>query len=192
MRFDAYEALLARYPAHRRAVTYLQIAPISREGVPEYRKLRRELDQRAGRINGHYADVDWTPIRYLTRASSHRALAGYYRIARVGFVTPIRDGMNLVAKEFVAAQSAADPGVLVLSRFAGAASELDAALLVNPMDVDRVADTLDRALCMKLAERQERWRAMDAAIRRHDVTAWRTGFLTALAGVPQPAASAPG
>lgn len=189
LRFDAFEDLLARYTAHRRRVTYLQIAPISRGGVPEYRKLRRELDQRAGRINGRYADVDWTPIRYLNRVSSRKALAGFFRIARVGFVTPIRDGMNLVAKEFIAAQDPEDPGVLVLSRFAGAAAELDAALIVNPMDVERVAAALDHGLTMPLSERQARWRSLDAAIRRNDETAWRNGFLAALEDRSEPAQS---
>ncbi|MBL8701931.1 MAG: trehalose-6-phosphate synthase [Alphaproteobacteria bacterium] len=185
LRFDAFEALLAGHPGHRRRVTYLQIAPISRGGVPEYRKLRRELDQRAGRINGRYSDVDWTPIRYLNRVSSRAALAGYYRLSRVGFVTPIRDGMNLVAKEFIAAQDPADPGVLVLSRFAGAAAELEDALIVNPMDVERVAAALDRALTMPLAERQERWRRLVAAMRRNDEAAWRNGFLAALDAAPR-------
>lgn len=180
-RFDAYEALLARFPARRRTVTYLQVAPISRDGVAEYRRLRRELDQRAGRINGRYADVDWTPIRYLTRTLGRDTLAGCYRLARVGFVTPIRDGMNLVAKEFVAAQDPEDPGVLVLSRFAGAARELDAALLVNPMDVERVAEALDHALGMPLEERRARWESMRAAIGARPLAAWRGSFLDALA-----------
>jgi trehalose 6-phosphate synthase len=180
LRFDAFEALLQAHPEHRARVTYLQIAPISRGDVAEYRILRRELDQRAGRINGRFAEVDWTPVRYVNKAVPRARLAGYHRLSRIGFVTPMRDGMNLVAKEFVAAQDENDPGALVLSRFAGAAQELEAALIVNPMDVGRVAATLDRALTMPLVERQSRWRAMMAAVSRNDADAWRRSFLDAL------------
>jgi trehalose 6-phosphate synthase len=186
LRFDAFEDMLSRYPEHRRYITYLQIATISRGDVPEYRRLRRELDQRAGKINGRFSDIDWTPVRYVNKAAPRAIVAGLLRLSRVGFITPLRDGMNLVAKEFVAAQDGADPGVLVLSSFAGAARELDAALIVNPMDPESVADALHLALVMPLEERVERWRSMMAVLRANDVVNWRTEFLSALAP-PAPA-----
>jgi len=136
----------------------------------------------AGRVNGRFAEFDWSPIRYLNKSFSQQSLAGFYRSARVGLVTPLRDGMNLVAKEFVAAQSPLDPGVLILSRFAGAANELGAALLINPIDAGEIAEALHRALAMSLAERQERWQALMAANRRNTVESWRDIFLAALAG----------
>jgi len=131
-------------------------------------------------VNGAFAEYDWMPIRYLNKSFSRRVLAGFFRASRVGQVTPLRDGMNLVAKEFDAAQSAKDPGVLELSRFAGAARVLDGALIVNPYDVEGVAERLQEALNMPLAARQERWRSMYKAIAVNDVTAWREAFLTAL------------
>jgi len=133
-RFEAYARLLEKHPEHRRRVHFLQICPRSREEVDEYRRLRAELDRLTGRINGRFSEFDWTPLRYSTRAAPRATLAGLYRLGRIGVVTPLRDGMNLVAKEFVAAQSEEDPGVLVLSQFAGAAHELTEALVVNPFD----------------------------------------------------------
>ena len=180
-RFHAYAQLLEHHPELHRHVSFLQIAPPSRGAVPEYRLIRRELERTAGHINGKFAAPDWVPIRYVNRSFPHRLLAGYYRSARVGLVTPLRDGMNLVAKEYVASQDPADPGVLVLSRFAGAASELTDALLVNPMDGAEVAEALARALTMPLAERQARWARMMAHLEHHDITLWRNRFLTALA-----------
>ena len=181
-RFQAYARLLERAPELHRHVTFLQIAPPSRGAVPEYRQIRRELERSAGHINGEYAAPDWAPIRYLNKSFPHRLLAGYYRSARVGLVTPLRDGMNLVAKEYVACQDPDDPGVLVLSRFAGAALELTDALLVNPADTEEVADALQLALNMPLDERRRRWNAMMAVLRRHDITAWRKAFLQTLRG----------
>ena len=142
--------------------------------------MQRDLAEQIGRTNGHFGDVDWTPIRYINKPIGHTALAGLYRLARVGLVTPLRDGMNLVAKEFVAAQSHDDPGVLVLSRFAGAAHELDAALIVNPYDTDATAAAIRRALEMPLDERQARWSAMMAQLSEHTVDRWCTDFLAAL------------
>lgn len=179
-RFTAFGQMLANWPEHRSAVTFLQIAPASRSDVLRYRQLRRELDQRAGRVNGKFAQPDWSPIRYLNRSFSRRTLAGFYRLARVGMVTPLRDGMNLVAKEYVAAQDANDPGVLILSRFAGAAAELTDALIVNPFDIDEMADALHRALVMSRDERRERWKRLDEAVRANTVADWRTKFLAAL------------
>src|SRR6201998_1790270 len=141
-RFDAYGRLLYAYPQHRRAVNYLQIAARSRQEVGSYQSLRRELDRRAGDINGECSDFDWVPLRYMTHPVKRNAIAGFYRIAHIGLVTPLRDGMNLVAKEYVAAQNSENPGVLVLSRFAGAADELTEALIVNPFDADEVATAI--------------------------------------------------
>ncbi len=179
-RFQAYARLLEGAPELHRHVTFLQIAPPSRGAVLEYRQIRRELERSPGHINGKYAAPDWAPIRYINKSFPHRLLTGYYRTARVGLVTPLRDGMNLVAKEYVACQNPADPGVLVLSRFAGAAQELTDALLVNPADTEEVADALQRALKMPLSERRDRWRAMMGVLLRNDITVWRNAFLQAL------------
>lgn len=181
-RFQAYARLLERAPELHRKVTFMQIAPPSRGAVAEYRQIRRELERSAGHINGKYATPDWAPIRYINKSFPHRLLTGYYRSARIGLVTPLRDGMNLVAKEYVASQNPDDPGVLVLSRFAGAAEELTRALLVNPADTEEVADALQRALDMSPIERRKRWENMMDVLNRHDITAWRNDFLQALAG----------
>ena len=165
-RFEAYGRLLERHPEHRRKIHFLQICPRSREEVDEYRKLRAELDRLTGRINGRFSEFDWTPLRYSTRPAPRATLAGLYRIGRIGVVTPLRDGMNLVAKEFVAAQPDDDPGVLVLSQFAGAAHELTEALIVNPFDPDAIADAMHSALTMPLAERRERHAALKAKVFR--------------------------
>jgi trehalose 6-phosphate synthase len=179
-RFEAYALLLERAPELHRRIIFLQIAPPSRGAVLEYRQIRRELERSAGHINGKFAAPDWAPIRYINKSFPHQLLTGYYRTARVGLVTPLRDGMNLVAKEYVACQDPDDPGVLVLSRFAGAAQELTEALLVNPADTEEVADALERALKMPLAERRERWTAMMDVLRKNDITAWRNAFMQAL------------
>src|SRR5262245_64450861 len=133
-RFEAYGRLLERHPEHRRRIHFLQICPRSREEVDEHRRLRAELDRLTGRINGRFSEFDWTPLRYSTRPAPRATLAGLYRIGRLGVVTPLRDGMNLVAKEFVAAQPDEDPGVLVLSQFAGAAYALPGAFIEYPCD----------------------------------------------------------
>jgi trehalose 6-phosphate synthase len=181
-RFAAFQELLERYPENLSAVSFLQIAPPSRSDVTEYQLIRRELETMAGHINGLFADFDWMPIRYLNRSFGRRALAGFYRAAQVGLVTPLRDGMNLVAKEYVAAQDPDDPGVLVLSRFAGAAREMGEALLVNPYDTGEVAECLQRALHMPLAERKERHGAMLRRLREYDITRWREEYVAALTG----------
>jgi trehalose 6-phosphate synthase len=190
-RIEAFAHLLRAYPKNRREVTLLQISPPSRGGVPEYTDIRAELDAAIGRINGQYADPDWAPVRYINRGYSRRTLFGFYRVSRVGLVTPLRDGMNLVAKEYVASQNAEDPGVLVLSRFAGAAQELDGALIVNPFDVVGVGDTLQTALRMRREERRERWSAMFKRLTRHNLQTWHEGFLNSLetpSAATQPAA----
>jgi trehalose 6-phosphate synthase len=179
-RLRAFEDLLHRYPEQRMSATLIQIAAPSRETVIAYEDIRRELESLSGRINGEYGETDWMPVRYMHRSWSRRRLPGLYRSARVALVTPLRDGMNLVAKEYVAVQDEDDPGVLVLSRFAGAAEALDAALLVNPYDIHTTADAMSRALAMPLDERRERHAALMRSIRRDDVFAWRNAFLKAL------------
>ncbi|HYD29821.1 MAG TPA: alpha,alpha-trehalose-phosphate synthase (UDP-forming) [Azospirillaceae bacterium] len=185
-RFEAFRCLLESHPENRGRVSFLQIAPPTRADVPEYAAIRRELETAAGHINGQFAEFDWMPIRYLNKSFGRRTLAGFFRLARVGLVTPMRDGMNLVAKEYAACQNPDDPGVLVLSRFAGAAREMEAALIVNPYDVEGVAEALQQALTMPLAERLERHRILMAVLRRHDIAAWREAFIHALAGAPSP------
>ncbi len=183
-RFHSFERLLETRPEYRGKVTLLQIAPPSRSEVPEYREIRRNLETEAGHINGRFADFDWTPIHYLNRSFKRQNLAGFFRVSRIGLVTPLRDGMNFVAKEYVAAQDAHDPGVLVLSRFAGAARELDAALLVNPFDYDAVADAMAKGIEMPLDERRERWAAMMVKLRANTLSTWRDSFLKALGEGP--------
>lgn len=190
-RFRGYERFLAEHPERHKKVFLLQIAPSSRDGVQSYQEIHASLDSLAGRINGTFADVEWVPVRYVNQGHPRDQLAGIYRAARVGLVTPLRDGMNLVAKEYVAAQDPADPGVLILSRFAGAARQLDKALLVNPYSVEEIADAIERALRMPLDERIDRWRAMMDMVLREDVIWWRREFTDALAApVHPPIASA--
>jgi trehalose 6-phosphate synthase len=187
-RMEAFGRMLDEHPDLHGQVSFLQIAPPSREDVDAYQDLREQLDRLTGRINGDHADLDWVPIRYLARGYPREALAGLYRLARVGLVTPLYDGMNLVAKEFVAAQTAEDPGALVLSEFAGAADQLDAALLVNPHDIAATADAIHRALVMSLEERIERWTSLDRAVREHDIVWWRRSFLADLDALAEKAA----
>jgi trehalose 6-phosphate synthase len=185
LRLDAYEQFLATYADWRGKVTYLQITPKSRSEIPEYEQMEHQVSQGAGRINGTYGEADWTPIRYVNRAHSRTALAGLYRSSRVGLVTPLRDGMNLVAKEYIAAQDADDPGVLVLSRFAGAAHECKEALLVNPYDTEAVAAAINRALAMPLEERRERHKAMYATLLHNDIDRWAERFIATLTRPPR-------
>jgi len=181
-RFSAYETLLKHYPENRGKVTYMQIAPPSRTELPHYREIRNKLEGMAGHINGTYSEFDWMPIRYLNKSFNRDLLMGFFRSARVGLVTPLRDGMNLVAKEYVAAQDSEDPGVLVLSKFAGAAQELTAAAMVNPYDIDGMAEAMQRALAMKREERKERWQAMMKVLQRNHLGLWRRSFLSDLEG----------
>lgn len=182
-RFRAFGRYIERHPSERGRLTFLQIAPVSRGDVAEYRQLRDQLEGIAGHINGTHAEPDWTPLRYVNRNFAHATLTGFYRAAKLALVTPLRDGMNLVAKEYVAAQDPEDPGVLVLSMLAGAAAELDAALLVNPYDLDGVADAIARASTMSLGERRERWQSMMRPIAGNDIHAWCRHFLDRLAEV---------
>ena len=182
-RLHAFEMLLDAQPERRGRTLLLQIAAPSRETVPEYVEPEGRLEALSGRINARHSELDWTPVRYVNRTFSQRHLAALFRLSRVGLVTPLCDGMNLVAKEYVAAQDPDEPGVLVLSRFAGAAERLHGALLVNPYDVTGVAGALHIALAMPLAERRRRWRDMMAEITEHDVHDWRRRFLDDLEAV---------
>ena len=181
-RFDAFDHFLANHQEWTDKVVYLQITPKNRSEIPEYAELEETLGSAAGHINGKYGEISWTPLRYVNRVYSRPALAGLYRVARVGLVTPLRDGMNLVAKEYVAAQDPEDPGVLILSRFAGAANEFRRALLVNPYDPESVAGAMVQALTMPLAERRDRHQALLAAVLAYDVDRWQQEFLAALRG----------
>ena len=183
-RMDAFERFLAMYPDWRGKVTYLQITPKSRSEIQEYADMERTISEAAGRINGSYGEIAWTPIRYVNRAYSRSVLAGLYRSARAALVTPLRDGMNLVAKEYIAAQDPDDPGVLILSRFAGAAAELTAALLVNPYDPETVATSISHALSMAIEERRTRHKALLHLISENDLKSWGELFLGALTKDP--------
>jgi len=179
-RMDAYERFLTNFPDWRGKVTYLQITPRSRTGIPEYADISRKVGEAVGRINGAFGEASWTPLRYINKAHSRTALAGLYRAARAALVTPLRDGMNLVAKEYVATQNQEDPGVLILSRFAGAASECSAALLVNPYDPEGVAIAVNRALSMPLSERRQRQEHNYRVLVDNDITHWAERFLRLL------------
>jgi trehalose 6-phosphate synthase len=184
-RLRAFDRMLELEPAWKRAVTLLQIAVPSRAQIDAYRQLQSELAALVGDINGRHAEADWIPIRYLNRGFSQARLAGLYRTARIGLVTPLNDGMNLVAKEYVAAQNPLDPGVLVLSKFAGAARQLDSALLVNPHDIDAVARAISRGLSMPNEERRERWAAMMKVLQTYSLHAWMEHFVSVLALSPR-------
>jgi trehalose 6-phosphate synthase len=179
-RVRAFDRMLEIEPQLKRNVAMLQVAVPSRGNIRAYRELKAELASLVGEINGRHGEVDWIPIRYLNKSFSQLTLAGFYRTAQVGLVTPLQDGMNLVAKEYVAAQNPFDPGVLVLSVFAGAAKQLDAALLVNPHDIDGMARQIAAALRMRLEERRERWHAMVAKLKESSVQNWFATFLRAL------------
>ncbi|KKY88171.1 MULTISPECIES: alpha,alpha-trehalose-phosphate synthase [Leclercia] len=176
-RFLAFETLLDKFPQHHGKIRYTQIAPTSRGEVQAYQDIRHQLETEAGRINGRYGQLGWTPLYYLNQHFDRKILMKVFRYAEVGLVTPLRDGMNLVAKEYVAAQDPADPGVLVLSQFAGAANELTSALIVNPYDRDDVANALNRALTMPLTERISRHAEMMKIIKENDIDRWQARFI---------------
>lgn len=179
-RVNAFDRMLTLNPSLSRTVSLLQIATLSRGGIEAYGHLQDQLAKLVSDVNGRHGEVDWTPIRYLNKGFSQTVLAGLYRTAQVGVVTPLHDGMNLVAKEYVAAQNPSDPGVLVLSKFAGAANELDAALLVNPNDIDGMARAIATALSMPLVERRMRWEAMMKSLRVGTIQQWFSDFIDAL------------
>jgi trehalose 6-phosphate synthase len=176
----AFDRLLADNPELRTRIFLLQISTETRSQVQTYQEMMARLDALSGRINGAYAEMDWIPIRNVHRIHGRDELAGIYRATDAMLVTPLRDGMNLVAKEFVAAQNEDDPGVLILSRFAGAAQQMREALIVNPFSQEDVADAIKRALAMPLPERQGRWRALLEGVEKNDVVAWRDSFVSCL------------
>jgi trehalose 6-phosphate synthase len=175
-RLDGLARLFETDPGTNREIIYVQIAPPSREDVRSYQEIRETLERKTGHINGEYSEIDIVPIRYVNKGHSTAELYGIYRASKIGLVTPLRDGMNLVAKEYVAAQDEDDPGVLILSRFAGAAQQLKEALLVNPYNSDDIADALRRALRMPLAERKARWEKLVTNVREENVQRWTANF----------------
>ena len=179
-RFEAIGRFFANYPQHRRQVSFLQIAARSREDQNAYQRLRRELDRIVGDTNGRYSEFDWTPLRYMTRAVKRDTLAGFFRLSRLAVVTPLRDGMNLVAKEYIAAQDPGDPGVLILSRFAGAAEEMTEALIVNPYDSDEIAEAMHIGLAMELEERRDRFNSLYKKVTTNNARRFCTVFLNHL------------
>jgi trehalose 6-phosphate synthase/phosphatase len=179
----AFERLLADYPDHRERVRLLQLAVPSREGVEAYQSFRRDVEQLVTRINGRFGTAAWTPIQYLHQSVDRNELLALYRAADLMLVTPLRDGMNLVAKEFVAARND-ESGVLMLSEFAGAVDELSDSLVVNPYDVVGTAAAMDRGLRMDKEERRRRMRAMRSVVFKHNVHAWAAEFLDALQAHP--------
>lgn len=181
-RFESFSRFLSDHPDMAGKAVLLQIAPPSRGDVESYQQIREDLERKTGHINGAHANVDFVPIRYVNRGYPRAELAGFYRAANIGLVTPLRDGMNLVAKEYVAAQDPEDPGVLILSQFAGAATQLKDALLVNPHSVEHVAETISRALDMPLKERKRRHAALLASVKEMDVLHWLKQYVLALSG----------
>jgi trehalose 6-phosphate synthase len=181
-RFAAFERFLAEFPAHHGLVTFMQIAPPSRSDIETYQVIRRQLEGESGRINGRFAEVDWVPLRYMNKSFERNVLMPLYAAAQACLVTPLRDGMNLVAKEFVAAQDPDDPGVLILSEFAGAATELRDALVINPYDEARMAAAINQALLMPLEERRARHQAMLTVMRENSLERWRDRFEADLRG----------
>jgi len=191
-RFLGYERYLTEHPEERKEVVLLQIAPPSRGAVESYQRIRNTLEGLAGRINGAHAALDWVPIRYVNQGYPRDVLAGVYRACRVGLVTPLRDGMNLVAKEYVASQNPEDPGVLILSRFAGAAEQMTDALLVNPHSAEEISDAIGQALAMPREERIRRWKSLMEGVQQQDIMWWLKRFTDALSEVqPQADASGP-
>ena len=175
-RFLAFERLLTREPALRDEIRYIQIAVPSRERVESYQLFRKEVEEAVGRINGASATLRSTPVHYMHQSVTRRQLVALYSAADVMLVTPLRDGMNLVAKEFVASRADAD-GVLVLSEFAGAADELRDAVVVNPYDVEALRLAILQALTMEEAERRERMRKLRKVVLEHDVHKWANEFV---------------
>jgi trehalose 6-phosphate synthase/phosphatase len=178
-RLLAFERLLERYPELHGRVRLVQVAVPTRTGVDAYAEFRTQVEALVGHINGRFGSPQWAPVHYVYRGLSEAGVAALYRAADVMLVTPIRDGMNLVAKEFCAARSDED-GVLVLSEFAGAAAELAEALHVNPYDVESTAEAIRRALAMPREERRTRMRAMRRRVFGYDVHRWSKAFLEAL------------
>ncbi len=190
-RFHAFETFLEQHGKDfDDRMIYVQITAPSREYVREYQSICHELEAEAGRINGRHNSIYWTPLRLIEQQVPRDVLLGYFSLADVGLVTPLRDGMNLVAKEYLAAQTAEDPGVLVLSSLAGAAEELgDSAIVVNPYNGHDVADGIYRALVMPLEERRQRWQRGMECLKRNTAVMWQQRFLAVLGRTGNPGAA---
>ena len=172
-RLFAFERFLEKYPEFTKKVTLIQATSPSRTRVEEYRSMKREIDENVGRINGRYETMDWTPIRYFYRRIPQKTLLRYYMSADVALITPLIDGMNVIVKEYIATN---DLGVAILSEFTGAAEELKEAIIVNPYDVDEVADAIKIALEMPEKEKRERFTALKERIRKKDINWWFKTF----------------
>lgn len=183
-RMMAFRKFLDSYPEYLGRAEYLQIASPSREDVTAYADIRAELEQLTGAVNGKYADFNWAPIQYINRSIAREKLALLFRCSLIGLITPLRDGMNLVAKEYIAAQDDEDPGILILSKFAGAAEELEDALLVNPYDINEVAQAIRRAATMTMEERKARHRSLLKQVSEFDAQRWQNAYLSQLKAVP--------
>ena len=181
-RLMAIESLFDTSPEYRYVIQYLQIATPTREGIPAYDDTDAALDRIIGQVNGRFGTFSWSPVSYIKRPTPRNLLAGLLRRCHVGLITPLRDGMNLVAKEYVAAQDPLDPGVLILSQFAGAAEQLKEALIVNPYDAEGLAGCIRQALEMPKVERQARHAMLLDKIRAEDIDWWRQQYLDALVG----------
>lgn len=182
-KLEAFERMLEAHPEHRGRVSLIFVTTPPAPGMEVYEEVRVAVDQAVGRINGRFGSIDWTPVHYLFRTLPFEEVIVYGAAADVAWITPLRDGLNLVAKEFVTAQGAVDgAGVLLLSEFAGAAVELHGALLTNPYDIEGMAEGLHQALTLPEAERRQRMRRLVEIVEGHDVDDWSRGFLEALAG----------
>ena len=179
-KFKAFGQFLEHNPEYGRSVVLTQIAPPTREDVDAYLIIKRQLELLAGSINGQFGEIEWVPIHYIHRSTPRKRLAAIYRSSRIAMVTPLRDGMNLVAKEYIAAQKPDDPGVLMLSKFAGAAEMMQQALIVNPYDIGAMATAIKQAIEMELGERKERYDALVQSIKKHDVYDWTASFIAEL------------
>ncbi len=188
-RLQAYERFLERHPEWRRRVCLVQVAVPSRARVPEYRAMKRAIDEAVGRIDGRFTYEGRSPIQYMYTALGRESLTAYYRAADIALVTPLRDGMNLVAKEYVACRGGED-GILLLSEFAGAAEDLREAVLVNPYDPEAIRRGLEICVAMSPEERRRRMRALDRRVAMRDVRWWTRTFLDQLAAAGGPAATA--
>ena len=188
-KLQAFERMLERHPELLGKVTLLNIVTPAASGMEIYDSLREELDRTVGRINGRFSTLDWVPVRYFYRSLPFEDVVAHYAACGIAWITPLRDGLNLVAKEYVATRHAVGrPGVLILSEFAGAAVELHGALLVNPYDANAMSETLYQALSMGADEVAYRAARLAMIVEEHDVTRWGEGFLTALARNETPAA----
>ena len=178
-RLEAFRNALERFPDMHRKVSLMQVVVPSREGVPEYQALRSHIEQLVSEINGHFTTMGWIPIHYIYRNLSRNELLAAYRTAEIGLITPLKDGMNLVAKEYCACQLEED-GVLILSEFAGAAAQLfKDALIVNPYDIEGVAEAIHKAFVMPVEERKTRMKKLRENIRKFDIYRWVDSFLLA-------------